>query len=204
MALFQAIHSWATRNIRIRGHPHPSKQTFLRNLIPVLKVTEHPFYYGRALPDEDPLQGRGAPRVQHSRPWVFYARETYFRGTACRFSHEAAVNTPWAKNSRRPCSFFVRGHCRRGEACNFSHDQSSEQDSTEVIEVFIWSLGHWESWLIRTRMMTVSKVGLVSLEAPGPSSETVRQSWMSHSPQTFQLFKYAIFRPMPQQAQSEP
>ena len=69
-------------------------------LPPVLGATAQPFHYGRALPRDDTLQGRGAPQVQHPRPCSFYVRGTCFRGTACRFSHETAMNVSSTKNSR--------------------------------------------------------------------------------------------------------
>ncbi|KAI1014286.1 hypothetical protein LB503_011176 [Fusarium chuoi] len=105
-----------------------------RELPPVLAATRQPLYYGRDLPDEDPFQNRGVPQIQDPRPCVFYARGACFRGTACRFSHERAVDTSLTKNSQKPCRFFMRGHCRRGEACNFSHEQSSVQEATKAIK----------------------------------------------------------------------
>ena len=113
-----------------------------RELLPVLRATARPFYYGRGLPCDDMRQDRGAPQAHHPRPCLFYARGTCFRKTGCRFSHETVVEIPSTVESRTPCRFFVRGYCRRGEACNFSHDQPSVRKSTEAIEVFIWSPVH--------------------------------------------------------------
>ncbi|KAF5532845.1 hypothetical protein FMEXI_12166 [Fusarium mexicanum] len=105
-----------------------------RELPPIFAATRQPLYYGRALPYEDTFQDRRVPQIQHSRRCLFYARGTCFRGTACRFSHEEAINTSLTENSRKHCRFFMRGHCRRGEACNFSHEKSSVQESTEAIK----------------------------------------------------------------------
>jgi hypothetical protein len=174
---------------------------------PVFAATRQPLYYGRDFPDEDTFFNRGVRQIRHPRPCPFYARGTCSRGTACRFSHQGSIDTSSIENYRKPCRFFMRGHCGRGEACIFSHEQSSIQKSTEAIKVCTWSPVNRKSrkdWLIRNRMMTVPRVGLVSLAAPGPSSETERQSSMFHSLQTFPPFKYAIFLPVPQQAQLEP